>query len=465
MTNLLLALYLGLSWSTGMLLTCLLLPGHWRSELPLKALLGACVGPGVSAGLYFVWCLFAAPGREGFLPVELIVLALLVVALIVRQRFLGRPASPLWPRLHRDRLTLLLSAVALFALLLALFNFSALYQVRPHGRYDAWAIWNLSARLIQRGGETWTHNFSPAFLHADYPLLLPLNVARLWQYLHSETQRAPMALAGLYTFTCAGLLVAGLRRARDLRQALLAGAVLLCTPLFMAWGTSQEADVPTACYLLATLVLFQRGAVSGFDPGSLALAGLLAGFAAWTKNEGLLFLAGAGGGLAFYLVWKHRSLPRPLLFFALGAALPLAEIIYFKQAIAPANDLINAHNLATLLQKIADPQRYLTILSYLVKFLVSFGGWPIPLLLILAGYLLLMRPYLPSGERPAIRLIAALLAFQLLGYLAIYLITPHPLDWHIPKSFDRLLLHLYPSFLFLFFLIARSPGQQNGDTV
>jgi hypothetical protein len=42
------------------------------------------------------------------------------------------------------------------------------------------------------------------------------------------------------------------------------------------------------------------------------------------------------------------------------------------------------------------------------------------------------------------------------GYFFIYVTTPQNLAWHIRTSLNRLLLHLWPSAVFVFFLIVRT---------
>jgi len=66
-------------------------------------------------------------------------------------------------------------------------------RLMPHGETDAIAIWNLRARSLLRGGREWAAVLSPAigWSHPDYPLLLPLTVARLWSYAGSETTAVP----------------------------------------------------------------------------------------------------------------------------------------------------------------------------------------------------------------------------------------------------------------------------------
>jgi hypothetical protein len=51
-----------------------------------------------------------------------------------------------------------------------------------------------------------------------------------------------------------------------------------------------------------------------------------------------------------------------------------------------------------------------------------------------------------------------MLTFIILGsYFAVYLITPHDLDWHLMTSLNRLLLQLWPTIIFITFMAARTP--------
>jgi hypothetical protein len=44
---------------------------------------------------------------------------------------------------------------------------------------------------------------------------------------------------------------------------------------------------------------------------------------------------------------------------------------------------------------------------------------------------------------------ASAVMMMVLGYFAIYVITPLSLDYHLPTSLDRLMMHLWPSVLLL----------------
>ena len=70
-------------------------------------------------------------------------------------------------------------------------------------------------------------------------------------------------------------------------------------------------------------------------------------------------------------------------------------------------------------------------------------------------FYLLVRPKRPP-ERASIPNVSIVsLGLVLLGYFAIYLITPRDLYWHLRFSLNRLFLQLWPSAIFLFFLFVR----------
>ena len=141
---------------------------------------------------------------------------------------------------------------------------------KPHGEWDAWSIWNLRARFLFRAGEFWRDAFSNqiAWSHPDYPLLLPGIVAMCWTLARAESTLAPGAVAFLFTFGAAGLLISTLGILRGKTQALIAGIVLLGSVSVVVNGANQYADIPLSYFILATL-----GSVvsAGTLPGGSAL--------------------------------------------------------------------------------------------------------------------------------------------------------------------------------------------------
>ena len=79
--------------------------------------------------------------------------------------------------------------------------------------------------------------------------------------------------------------------------------------------------------------------------------------------------------------------------------------------------------------------------------------------LALALYMLAVGVKLGERERSAVATAALAIGLLLVGYFFVFVITPHDLGWHVATSLHRLLLHAWPSLLFVFFLFAREPEE------
>lgn len=225
--------------------------------------------------------------------------------------------------------------VVLLAIAFSVSGAFTVWMHRPSGTWDAYQIYNRTARFVYLGQSDWLQAFSrkldPVF-HADYPLLLPMIIASGWDILGRESPHVPLLLSGTLMFACAGLFVSGLARVKSASQAGVGLLVLLNTPLFVITGASQTADVPLAFFILATAILVYVYALRP-QPGLLVLSGLTSGLAAWTKNEGQLFLVVTGVSL-FLAYMKAGPWSRPG-YFLLGLFVPLAVVSYFKLFLAP----------------------------------------------------------------------------------------------------------------------------------
>ena len=316
----------------------------------------------------------------------------------------------------------------------------------PHGEIDAFAIWNLRARFLHRGGDDWHTAFNPLlpWSHPDYPLLLPTNVARCWTYAGSETTAVPRTISMLFAGGTVGLLVSGVAWLRTPSQGCLAGIVLLATPYFVELTTAQFADVPLSFYFLASVLLFEMyDRLDGKVFRLPLLAGLLAGMAAWTKNEGQLFLVATlaargvtalGGGES----WRVRL--RELLAFTVGLAPFLCCLAFFKLSIVPGNDLVEGQSWSGMAQRFGTLERYRVVGKEVGEGLLRLGrsaGAVLPLYALLLGFA-------PKARRQSLHA-AVVLVVMLVGYTLIYLITPHDVTWHVRFSVDRLLMQLWPT--------------------
>jgi hypothetical protein len=122
-----------------------------------------------------------------------------------------------------------------------------------HGGADAYAVWNLHARFLYRGGTVaWKDMFASSlgWTQNDYPLLLPGLVAGSWRILGAESGVVPPILGFILTALALGIVVTTVQSlARDGR-GWIAGIILLATPNFVVEPVVQGADLPLSLYIL-----------------------------------------------------------------------------------------------------------------------------------------------------------------------------------------------------------------------
>jgi hypothetical protein len=440
-----------LSILTGWLLAATLWPARPRrpAEWLLQASVGAALGLWLSSLLYFAALHLGWTGRAQLLALDAAALA--AMAGVWRRRAppagadRSLPAAPPIAPAPLLRLALGLAGAAGLA-------GAVVRQLDvPLGVWDAWAIWNLKARFFAlQGGEHWTRAFSEriAWSSPEYPLLLPLNVARAWSYAGSDGFADPGALSIGFALIAALLLWSALATCKGTPAACLGTLALLATGGFLGQASAQIADIPLACFLLAALAM--RGVASSADgaaPRAWALAGLCAGAAAWTKYEGILT------ALAFLTVAAvplgRRGGPRRAGAIALaGAAVPLACLLYLKLAFAPPSDLV-AGLAPGAVAKLIDWERHRAVLASFGAVAREVVGLPLlALLLLLAASLGVAAS---PRERGAALGAAAVLLLVVLAYYGVYLLTPLDLEWHLVNSNARLLIQLWPAALLALF--------------
>jgi hypothetical protein len=238
---------------------------------------------------------------------------------------------------------------------------------------------------------------------------------------------------------------------------MLAALALLATYYFVQTGISQYADVPLAFFVLATLACFVL--LDRFPRQTLSLAflaGLCAGCAIWTKNEGLLFVTVLGvARVTQALLTRGNPIGRELAGFALGITPMLCVVAYFKISLAPPNDIVFANMLESSLQKLVTAERH-QITSWLFsKHIITFSA-AMPVVLVAYLFVTGREHRFPSREV----LVAPALVFvlMLIGLYFVFILTPKDLEWHFRAACDRLILQLWPAVLMVFFLFVADAG-------
>jgi hypothetical protein len=443
----------GLPILTGTLIVHLLwIEKNHPIDLILKLSLGIGVGLGISALLYFIYLVFFA-GKSYFFYVELILFLIIMIVAYLKtktttQKFYSRPSV--------SSLQIVILVIAGFIFVSSFLGVVNYARQRARGDWDAWMIYNRTARFIYRGQEAWQDAFSKdlgVFFHADYPPLLSLTIASRWYILNEETSYVPMFQSILFSLASLGLCFGALAKLNSLGQAGLSVILLGGVSFFLHEGGRQQADVPLAFYMLASIVFlffyyYEKRSIL------IILAGLTTGLAAWTKNEGILFLAASAGILVIVALWK-RSFQELFLYF-IGLLLPLALLFYFKLHITRPNEFLSGESIK-ITQSLVDISRHQMIFKSFKNFFLYGGGWyNIGIFLILCVYFLLCHFRIKDNSNMIV-LSFAIFACQIMGYYVIYLITPNDLEWQLNYSLNRLFVQIYPAVVFVVLIASQSP--------
>ncbi len=315
------------------------------------------------------------------------------------------------------------------------------------GGADARYFWTLKAKFLFRSPSEWQGMFSPKLFwsHTDYPLLFPGTFAWGWNWLgHESPFWPPLVSLGFYV-SCSLILVWYLSSYVSWTTGWIGGTFFLVLMPYLSWSIYQYADVPLTFFITACSLTLVAALRSG-QKNTFIISGLLAGFAAWTKNEGLLFTAWVyillGGICASRYHEKSREPFAPLRGFSLGALLPLLAFGVIKLFLAPHENYLGTGPLLPTSQGllISGWDKTLTILGAFYVWMISFEEWKglWVIFIIAAIFFGLNKKKTPLYFA---WILFAIVVLMNLSYVFIFHITPHNLVWHITTSLNRLLLH------------------------
>ncbi len=418
--------------------------------------MGAAVGVGLVSIVFFALLWAGITGRAVWLCAEA-VLAAGCIGLAVRRHALKwnpRPAAAGSPWIW------LLRAAAVLVVLFFTMDAAKSIAADPNGGWDAFTIWNLKAKYLAGGSGSWRSAMLPVIgsrdalagaSHPGYPLLLPSAVASAWTVQGETASATPAALSLLFTFAAAGILCGAVAALRGEAAGLLSLLVLLASEGFAAQAGAQDADVPIAMFLLATLAWIALSGDREWSGGMLLLAGLCCGFATWTKNEGLPF------SILTLATVAWRGGKRAAGWITLGALPAFALLAAFKLLLVHDAEAVFPKTLAEAIAKTTDLSRWLQIVESFIQSTWQMGTpWAHPVLLVA---ILAATLGLAPRDRWRRQIWLAIPVFGLLGAdFLVYLTTAADLTWHLSTSNVRLLVQVWPALLFLAFLVIAPPA-------
>ena len=434
------------------------LRGVW---LVLTLSLGIGLGLGITSSMIFLWLALIGSPDSYYFAAELGLAVILAIFAFCRIHYSAYstqkdsvfngesiPVTIVWLR----NIFLVLMLISLGSFLLKTF-----FQ-DPHGIWDAVDTWNYRARWLFRGGPHWSYAFSlRAKDGLDYPLLITASVFRMWQILGKDPIAIPILIAGIFTFGSYLILFSSLALLRGRNQGYLAAICLFVSTQFINIGTYQYADVPLAFFILSTVMLFSlKDRYPEISFPLVFLAGLTVSCAAWTKNEGQLFLV-----LVIFVYFlgqlgkKQWSKTLKELFgFTLGLAPVLGTLFYFKLNFALENAHINDSTFKQLGTYLADIDRYILVGSiWINKFLTFNDG----IVWLMVGYFFFSGLDRPDLIKKRLLPPAILLLLLMCGYFFVYIAYPgNPRDL-LSASLRRIIIQLWPTWVFLFFYCVQGP--------
>lgn len=364
---------------------------------------------------------FASSITGPFQPPPAILMAAALAALIVAGWWFHR--APAEPNPNSTAWNWLQPSV-LATLALALLAWWLLTAVNPHGDWDAWSIHNLKARIFSSAAD-WKLAFRAdlAYAHPDYPPLVSLATAALWHWNGSQATAFPAAINLLSAFGVLLVTSACVAQHKGATLGWIAAGLMAGTVDLWRLAASQYADTPLAFLFAVALAATLHGAP--------VTAGLAAGFAAFTKQEGLAFLA------AFLLIilWRSRHQPQQSFRYLAGLTLPLILVVIFKTRLSPESKVLS--ELLTGLSRISFERLFRILISFGYEFLTFSGG-------ILVALLVALAFAKPNFKSQPVRIGSLLIGLQFLAYCAVYLTTKDDLNWLLSTSASRLVLQLWP---------------------
>ena len=457
----------------GSALVVLVFPwlGLEKGRTLLTVCLGAGIGLGVTSSTIFLW--LAWIGRPGwdYIVFEIGFAALLAAIAFYRRRNFrsGRPKDSTLAGARNDVPIKWLQRLVIIFLIISSGSFAlkSFFQM-PYGTCDVRIVWNYRAQWLFKGGDQWKFAFfSPVARDAeyedddghaaDYPLLITGSVYRGWELTGKDRVAVPIMIGGIFTFATYLLLYASLTLLRNRNQAYLAVLFMLVSTQFLHLGTDQYGDVPLAFFILATIALFSlKDRYPEISSPTLILAGFTASCAAWTKNEGLMFLVLVIGLRFLGLINRkdRANTTREVFSFILGMLPITAMLIYFKVCFAPRNDMINIPTLKKTVFYLFDIERYRITLTMMLEKFVTFNEG---IVFLMAVYFLISGPDRSDNIQKHALPHVILLILMMCGYFFAYMITPYELGWHIDSSIRRLYIQVWPAWVFLFFHCVKGP--------
>ena len=401
----------------------------------------------------FAWIWTPLPIDSALAP-ELAVLALAALVWWFAPRVQAAPPAEVPPAPAWERALFGLSVAFLAVLTVQRILDGNLFPIFED---DEAHVWALKAKVIFHSG-----GFTPEFretlqnehfvYHRDYPMLHPL--LHIWTFAHfgEITQVVNRLPIQLFALAFVPVFASALRRAVRPAAAVAVMFIVMQAGETVRQGRTAHADMAVALGLIVLFESWMRWRAEA-HPAWWRLACGGAAMMLYAKGEGLLIalaigcaLVGArvlGGGIAAEVAPARA--PRARRAWLLLPLFIAAQTWVFNASFGFKND-IGAGDMReeTFLGLLALQwrERLEPIASWSWEHMLPHMKWAGHLPVV---FLLLMAVTLPRLRKHALFVPALALPAAFLGYLLIFLGTPHDVIWHLGSAAPRITWQLVPA--------------------
>jgi hypothetical protein len=422
--------------------------------------LGAGLGLGIMSAAFF---LLRLAGLSAHTTASIVLaLLLLSAAALAFQRKPELEEGYLRLRPKEDKFLVgFAGAMAILGFVIDSVVFAQLIWFRPAGDFDALAVWNLRAKFLTLlPPEHFADAFSPqlVYAHTDYPLMLPGAIAALWSLAGDLWLFAPIVVTGMFFLALPAMMMSALASMGRYFQGFVAALVILSGFNYVDLSATQYSDMPLSFFVAGTICCAYLGFATGSTRPFL-LAGICAGLAAWTKNEGTPWCAVALLTVAAGILYtRGESMRRRLVCLFAGAAAMYAVVLIFKLTVAGHSDILPANvESLPLSQRLLDKEKILFLISCFARTIPTLLAWTIHPFIPLLVALPLVGVSVRGGTGVTALIAIAATCCMMIVYFLVYMVQPYDLNWLVAFTIDRLMLQIWPAAVLAAVLLLKPP--------
>ncbi len=346
-------------------------------------------------------------------------------------------------------ISLLAIAFLIWTLYTTLASYFSYAAYNPFGKWDSRYFWIPKAKWILLDSKNYLSlfpNIQGGITHPSYPLFFPCVLAWSWSAFAYESMLLPHLIVLSFYLSCVSLTIWKVGQKTPFYIAILSGVFALKLIAPFEWAAALYADTILAFFISISIFLL----INFFETKKhslLSLSSFFAGCAAWTKNEGFLFVVAflAITLLAFRKTKPYWATTRiAIKKIAFGASIPVVCSLAVKIIclFRGAKETTKFQTLSGALENFTMGFDKLAVFATNI-FQKSLEAADLISLFVFAGFIFILTAYKEKSSYKDEKILLTAFFFMIVGYSAVILATPiQTLAWQIDTTSNRLLCHM-----------------------